>query len=226
MAIKNTVYSFAEGYKHVFVMKKEGTLTTTFVPFIITNQGIRFQDKVEIEGLSFQNFKLNTDNSALVSIENPDYKLAGVEDLATFAINNLKVWNIDPNTMSSNLKTAYTAVLEGFKSTYNAEDLKITISYFINRFILTVSYSRSNIKTEGKIDMEITQTVKDAITISKKVNSDAIGIQFLTDITQLNSFIALLSANYTLSSASKLNPQEIKFAKKTDTNQWFVVTVN
>jgi hypothetical protein len=162
----------------------------------------------------------------LVSIENPDYKLAGVEDLATFAINNLKVWNIDPNTMSSNLKTAYTAVLDGFKSTYNAEDLKITISYFINRFILTVSYSRSNIKTEGKIDMEITQTVKDAITISKKVNSDAIGIQFLTDITQLNSFIALLSANYTLSSASKLNPQEIKFAKKTDTNQWFVVTVN
>jgi hypothetical protein len=74
--------------------------------------------------------------------------------------------------------------------------------------------------------MEITQTVKDAITISKKVNSDAIGIQFLTDITQLNSFIALLSTNYTLSTASKLNPQEIKFAKKTDTNQWFVVTVN
>jgi len=226
MAVKNTVYSFAEGYKHVFVMKKEGTLTTSFVPFIVTNQGIRFQDKVEIEGVSFQDFKLNTDNSALVSIENPDYKLAGVEDLATFAINNLKVWNIDPNTMSSNLKTAYTAVLDGFKSTYNAEDLKMTISYFINRFILTVSYNRSNVKTEGKIDMEIAQTVKDAITISKKVNSDANGVQFLTDIAQLNSFISLLSVNYTLSTSSKLNPQEIKFAKKTDANQWFVVSVN
>ncbi len=224
MTIKNSTYSFSEGYKHVFLMKKEGSTTTTRVPFIVTKQGIRLQDKVEIEGVSFQNFTLNADNSALVNVENPEYKLSGTDDLAPFAINNILVWNIDPEKMSSSLKTTYNAVLEGFKSTYIADDLELSISYFINRFILTVSYSKVTTKTEGKIDLEIAQTAKDAISITKKMTIDTKGVQFLNDVPALNSFIALLASNYTLTTATKLNPTEIKFTKKTDSNQWFVLS--
>jgi hypothetical protein len=225
LTVKNTNYSFAEGYKHVFLMKKEGTTTTTRVPFIVTKQGIRLQDKIEIEGVSFQNFVLSTDNATLTSVENTQYALSGTDDLAPFAINNISIWNINPDKMSPDLKTAYNAVLEGFKSTYIADDLKLSISYFINRFILTVSYSQATTKTEGKIDMNINATAKDVISIAKKTSSDAYGVQFLNDVAALNSFITQLSTSYTLTTATKLNPQEIKFSKKTDSNQWFVVSV-
>jgi hypothetical protein len=205
-------------------MKKEGTTTTTRIPFIVTKQGIRLQEKIEIEGASFQSFTLNADNSALVNVENPEYKLSGTDDLAPFAINNFKVWKIKPNKMSSNLNSAFNAVFEGFKSTYNADDLELTISFFITKFILTVSYSQATTKTEGTIDLEIAQTAKDAISITKKTTSDTNGAKFLNEVASLNSFITLLSTNYALTTETKLNPTEIRFSKKTDTNQWFEIS--
>jgi hypothetical protein len=102
--------------------------------------------------------------------------------------------------------------------------LELSISYFITRFIITVSYSQATTKTEGKIDLEIAQTAKDAISITKKTTSDTNGSKFLNEVAALNSFITLLSTNYTLTTATKLNPTEIKFSKKTDTNQWFEIS--
>jgi hypothetical protein len=224
MTVKNVAYSFTKGYKHIFLIKKEGTTTTTSVPFIVTKQGIRLQEKIEIEGVSFQNFTLNAENSALVNVENPECKLSGTDDLAPFAINNFKVWNIDPNKMSANLNSTYNAVFEGFKSTYNADDLELSISFFITKFILTVSYSQATTKTEGKIDLEIAQTAKDAISITKKPTSDTNGAKFLNEVSTLNSFITLLSTNYALTTETKLNPTKIKFSKKTDANQWFEIS--
>lgn len=224
MTVKGSVYSFTEGYKHIFVMRKEGVTATTPIPFIVTNQGLRFQSAVEIEGVSFQDFKLNADSSALVSVENPDSKLTGAGDLATYAMNSIKVWNLNPQKMSTGLKTAFGTVSDGFKSTYNADSISLGVTYFINRFILTVVYQQGTTKTEGKIDMDINATGKDALSISKKTTADANGSQFMTNIPALGNFITLLSNNYALSTKTRLNPQEIKLTKKTDSNQWFVIS--
>lgn len=226
LSIKNSNYSFTEGYKHVFVMKKDGTSTSTKIPFIVTNQGIRFQNAVEIEGVSFQSFTLNTDKSALVSTENPTYKLAGTDDLALYIINNLKVWNINTDNMSPNLKTAYNNAFDGFKSTYNASDLKLSFTYSVNRvsFILNISYTQGTTKEEGIIDLVMNTSGKDNITFSKKSSGDANGLKFLSDVPAINNLVTLLASGYTLSTQTKLNPLEIKFTKKTDANQWFAVS--
>jgi len=226
LTIKGSTYSFSGGVSHIFKMKKKGTTNSSNVPFIVTKQGLRLQDAVEIEGLSFQEFQLNADNSALVSVENPDYKLTGTDDLAAFAMNNLKIWNFNPENMSAGLKSAYTNMFDGFKSAYNADELKLSVSYFISRFILTVTYSKDNIKTEGKIDLNINATAKDALSISKKTTADTNGTVFLTDVAALNQFITLFSGNFTLSTTTKLNPQLVKFTKAFDSNQWFVVSDN
>jgi len=224
MTTKNGTYSFTEGYKHVFLMKKDGTTTTTRVPFIITKQGIRLQQEIEIDGLKFQNFELSADYTALISKENPTYKLSGTEDLATFAMNNIKDWKLNPENMSESLKSSYNTVLNSFKATYNADSMSLNITYLINRFVLNVKYSQATVSNEGKIDMEIIPTAKDALSLNKKTASDTNGTKFLNEIPELTNFINLLSTNYTLSTVTKLNPRTIWFSKKTDTNQWFIIS--
>jgi hypothetical protein len=224
--INNANYSFANGYSHVFNFKKEGTATTQPIPFIVTKNGIRLYKELEIEGKKFQNFELASDGSALVSVENATDKLIGVDDLASYFVTNTKEWKLDSEKMSTDLKNTYLSVFNSFATVYDAESINMSVLYALNRvsFVLKISYTTGNTQVDGLLDIAFNTTSKDGLAIVKKNTGDTNGQKFKNEIASLNDFLTQIASEYTLKTATKLNPLQIDFVKKTNANSWFTLS--
>ncbi|HEY6913663.1 MAG TPA: DUF4302 domain-containing protein [Paludibacter sp.] len=224
MKIGTSSYLFSNGSGHVFSIK-QGVNTTIEAPFIVTRTGIRFQFVQDIGGVKFHTLKLNDDKSALVSIDNPDLKLVGVEDLAAFFIGNIKVWEFVPTELSPNVKAVYDQIVQSCITNYNATDVKLAIKYYTTRnsFELNLTYTTSQVINDGNLDMTLNATGKNSLSLLCKVTGDNSGLSFYNDVAGFKEMSALISTGFVLSTNSMINPQKIKFTKKTDANTWFTV---
>jgi len=224
MKIGTTIYSFSNGSSHIFSIK-QGVNTAIEAPFIVTRTGIRFQSVQEIAGMKFQTLKLNDDKASLISFDNPDLKLVGVDDLAAFFVGNIKIWEFVPTELSPNVKVFYNQIVQSCVEKYNATDVKLAIKYYTTRnsFELTLSYSASLVKNEGNLDLTLNATGKNSLTLLYKSTGDSFGQIFYNDIAGFKEMSALISTGFVLSTNSMINPQKIKFSKKTDSGTWFTV---
>lgn len=227
MKIGNSSYSFTNGMSHVFSILKEGAGANLPVvaPFIVTTTGIRFQAVQEIEGVKFQTLKFTDDKNALVSIENPDLKLIGTEDLARYFFSNIKVWEFIPTELSPNLKAIYDQIVQSCVAKYNARDVKLAIKYYPTRssFEMTLTFLAGEINKEGNLDLTLNTPGKNELSILYKGTGDTEGNSYYTDIAGFKEMSAVVSSNFLLSTGSMINPQKIKFTQKTNASSWFTV---
>jgi len=226
LTVNSVNYLFSNGYKHIFQYRKEGVAINEALPFVVTQHGIRLYTELEIEGKKFRNFELLPDGSALKSVENPDFSLTGADDLASYFVNNPKTWSLDVENMSADFKNTYTTVLNGFKNTYSADGIKLSVLYALNRvsFVLKISYFSGANQVDGLIDITLNTTSKDGLAIVKKSTADATGLKFKTDVAAIDDLLTKFAADYKLRSPSKLNPLQIDFVKKSDANSWFTLS--
>jgi hypothetical protein len=225
MVIGTAYYSFSNGINHVFSILKQGGGTNVAVdaPFIVTKTGIRFQTAQEIGGVKFQTMTLSDDKSALVSVDNSNLKLFGVEDLSTYFTGNVITWEFIPTELSANTKTIYDKIIQSCTTKYNAENVKLAIKYYTTRksFELSLSYTIGGVKTEGNIDLNISSTGKNSLSILYKGTGDINGLSYYSNMVGFSDMATLISNNFALTTNSMLNPQKIKFSKKTDTSTYF-----
>jgi len=225
MNIGALTYSFTNGTYHVFSIIKDGAGANIAVdaPFVVTQTGIRFHSVQELGGMKFQTLTLNEDKSALVSLDNSDLKLIGVDDLAAYLTASIKVWQFTPVGLSSNVEVLYDQIIQSCKAKYNAEDVKLAIRYYSTRrsFELTLSYVSGMVLSEGNLDFSLTATGKNSLSLLYKGTGDTSGLSFYNDVAGLKDFSTLISTAFNLGTACMINPQRIKFTKKTDANTWF-----
>jgi hypothetical protein len=229
MSIGTSTYSFTNGANHIFSIAKDGVGVNIPIdaPFIVTRTGIRFQSEQEIDGVKFQTLILSEDKSALVSMENPDLKLTGVTDLATFFADNINVWQINPAELSSNVKALYDQIVQSCVSKYSAKDVKLALRYYATRrtFELTLSYVAGSVLNEGNLDFALNASSGNLLTLYYKGTGDTNGLVMYNDVAGLKDLSALISTGFTLSTASMINPQKIVFTKRTDANTWMSLSM-
>jgi len=227
MTIGASVYLFSNGAGHVFSIIKQGAGAGVSIdaPFVVTRTGIRFHSVQEIAGVKFQTLKLTDDKTALVSVDNPDLKLVGVEDLAAFFVGNIKVWEFVSAELSPNVKVIYDQIVQSCITNYNATNVKLAIKYYTTRnsFELSLSYATNQLINEGNLDLTLSPTGKNSLSVFYKGIGDNIGLGFYNDIAGYKEMSALISTGFVLSANSMMNPQKIKFTKKTDASTWFTV---
>lgn len=227
MKVDKTNYTFSFGYSGVFSVKRTGANAVAFdVPFIVTQDGIRLYEEIEIEGVKFRAFRLNNAKSGLVSVDAPAYTLSGVEDLASFIRDDDKtVWEVSPEGLSATLDQYYRTISQSVQTLYGADNASIFLKYNAIRrtFVLALKYSVGTTTTEGLLDLNVTAGNKGMLTISYKGTGDTKGLQFYNDIEGLDDFISAISTAFALSTTAKINPKEIKFTKATNQQVYFAI---
>lgn len=227
MVVNKKTYTFSLGYTGVFLAKGSGINALTLdVPFIVTHDGIRFYQEIEIEGVKFRAFRLNNAKSGLVSVETPAYTLSGAEDLATFFTGDANsVWDFIPSGFSATLNQYHQAIIQSVQTLYGADAASLSLKYNTIRrsFVLALNYTVGTTTTEGLLDLNVTAGNKDMQTISYKGTGDAKGLQFYNEVEDLDDFISAISSVFALSTTAKINPKELKFTKATNQQVYFTI---
>lgn len=227
LKIDKTSYFFSVGYTRVFTVKRASANPNPFdVPFIVTQDGIRFYEEIEIDGIKLKTFRLNEAKTGLVSVESPAYTLSGVDDLAAFFTGDATtVWNFIPSEFNSSLNLQYQNIVQSVKSLYAADDVALSLKFNAIRrvFVLSVVYTNGTNLTEGLLDLNINAINRDMLTLSYKGTGDTKGLQFYNEVTDLDDFLTAVSSAFTLSTTAKINPGEIKFTKTTNQQVYFSI---
>jgi len=221
-------YSFSNGSNHIFNILQNGADTNTSIdaPFIITRTGIRFHSVQELNGMSFQNFSLNMEQSALESIENSDAKIIGPDSLSVYFSKIINVWTIDPLKYSPKLKSIYDLLVQSLVSKFNATSIKLAIKYSASRksHEFMISFTSGKSKIEGNLDLGLTVEAKNNLSMIYMGTGDKNGINFYTNIQGYKEMAAIVSSNFDIVTDAAINPQNIKFTQQQDADTWFTVT--
>jgi hypothetical protein len=226
MSVGKSIYTFTKDKSSICTVVKEGAVSNqTKIPFIVKQNGIKFQTKQNFEGQQLQEFVLNDEKSAFVSVDNADYKISGPADLAVYFVTYVKLWEIDPLNLSSDILSLYNSVVHSCSSTYMAENVKLSIKYHTIRrtFVLSLSFTENGLQKEGNIDLTLNANGKNTLVILKKSTGDDNGLKYNSEVTGLAELATLLSSNFTLSTFAPINPATIKLTKKTDANTWLTL---
>lgn len=226
LKIDTKTISFSNGYKHIFNLVTNATGADKIdknIPFVMTSNGLRLYSELEFGGYKFQNFELNADKSVLVSVEHPQFKLVGVEDLALYFVSNVVTWDFVPNELSADVLQMYNQLVNSCQTNYNAQDIKLSIKYstFNRSFMLALSFVSNAVPVEGNMYMSLNTSGLNGIVIGSKNDGDGSGKRYYNEIEGYKEMISYLSSTFTLSTVSALNPQKIKFSKKTNSSSFF-----
>lgn len=220
-------YLFNGGKYHIFSYLETGenTMNSQTASFLITQNGIRFQTPLKISGFTVQTLQLNSDKSALVSLENPDFKLNGPDSLSTFFSQNTNCFLMDTTTMSPALKTLAQKIVKSCISNYNADKVWFRIQFqpALNVFGLAVNFSIGRNKFVGKLALKCTVNSINQLTFSAGNSLDYNGSEFLSSLNGLSEFRNSLAQQYKLSTNIPINPTNIRFEQSANSAFWFTL---
>ncbi|GAB1416595.1 hypothetical protein MASR2M117_20010 [Paludibacter sp.] len=228
LKINTTTYTLSGGYTHVFEVKKSEAKLYD-LPFIMTNEGVKLYEVIEIDGLKLKEFKLNSAKDALVSTDNPQIKLVGINDLSLhFTSQSNKEWKFVSKNTSQNYNQLIQEVKQSAVNIYSADSLDLAIEYSSAResFVLLLTRYKNQEKFPGMIDLRMENTNFDELTIhykdnSGKVKGDSQGLIYYNEIPELTNLLNSIATSFNLSTTTKLNPQHIKFTKKNEAQSYF-----
>ncbi|MEI6751694.1 MAG: DUF4302 domain-containing protein [Paludibacter sp.] len=241
----NSIYSFTYNNNHTFTIQKVGVGANESVvaPFIVTQTGIRFQIVQEIAGKKFQTMDLSADKSSLISVENPEFKLLGVDDLASYFNESTKVWELSPSELSPKVKAVYDLMVQSCKKiNFNdkqpnvaVKDVVMTLNYSIanNTFVLKLSIQKKNLSHDG--NLYLTAGVSnDDLELSFSKTGDKLGLIFYNStgsnpdwtVSGLKEMVDIFCSRFTLSCNTPINPRSIIFTQKADPEIWFTINKN
>ena len=220
-------YSFSGGNSHVFSYLKIGAdiLNASSASFVVTPSGIRFQTGLHVGGFSVQTLNLNTDKSALVSVENSDFKLVGPDSLSTFFSQNTNLFLMDTTFMSPSLKVIVRRIVKSCIIYYNAEKVWMTMQYqpALKVFGLAVNFSIAKNKFIGSLSMRSTINSINQLTFGVGNVLDNNANEFLITLDGLSEFRNALAQQYNLSTSIPINPTIIRFEQAANAANWFTL---
>ena len=229
LKLKSSVadYLFSAGNSHVFNYLQVGAnvLNTSNASFVITPSGIRFQTEQHIAGFRVQTLNLNADKSALVSIENPDFKLIGPDSLSSFFAQNSNLFLMDTTTMSPTLKVISRKIIKSCIANYNAEKVWFTMQYqpALKVFGLALNFSIGKNRMIGTIYMKCAVNADKQLTFTAGNALDMNGNEFVSMVDGLSDLKAYLAKQYTLSTTIPINPTILRFEQSANVANWFVL---
>ncbi|HQB28324.1 MAG TPA: DUF4302 domain-containing protein [Paludibacter sp.] len=224
LKVDDVSYRIYKGRFHVFEIKKTDKESQQ-IPFIVTSTGIQFYQPIELNGVVFRNFELNLTKTKLVSVEHSDYAVRCTDDLAEFIQNNTKEfsWQFIPELSGNNFKNLYNRISNAVATAYEGEQLALNFEYSTeaNSFVLVVSYLKDNEKVKGSLNLNIAFDEQDVLSISYANLGDDTGLQFYNEIDGLDELVSALTADFELSTGSKLNPWLMKCENLNDNTSFF-----
>lgn len=221
MLVDNVPYRIYNGKFHVFDIKKSDREIHQ-VPFIVTSDGIQFYQPIELNGVVFRSFELNRARTKLVSVEHPEYAIRGTtDDLAEF-IQNF-AWQFIPELSSLDFSSLYNRISDAVTILYEGEQLVLKLEYNTeaNSYVLVVSYVKDKQKIEGYLNLDITSDEQDVLSINYANSGDKTGMQFYNEVDGIDELVAALTADFELSTDSKLNPWMIHCQNLNDNALFF-----
>lgn len=225
LKVDDVFYRIYKGRFHVFEIKKTDKESQK-VPFIVTSTGIQFYQPIELNGVVFRNFELNLTKTRLVSVEHPDYAIRCTNDLAEFIQNNPKEfsWRFASELSGNEFKNLYNRISSAVLTAYEGEQLALNLEYSTNAnsFVLVISYLKENKKVKGSLNLNMAFDEQDVLSISYANSGDNNGLKFYNEIDGVDELVvSVLTADFELSTGSKLNPWLIKFENLNDYTSFF-----
>jgi hypothetical protein len=222
------------GATHQFKITEKGgnpKVDGAFHSFIVTPTGIRLHTPYLFNDKPAQTFILNADNSALICSEVPEAKFVADNLNLHFAESRL-TWTMDTLSMSTSVKTIYNQIVQSCKVKYNKPAsnsyvtnvlLKLTYSTAKKGYAFQLSFKNSKTTTNfGEVYLAPALSGED-LSLVYNGTGDNNGKSFYSSVSGYKEMTTLLSSIFTLGSKTAVNPQDIKFSHKTDTNIWFTV---
>jgi hypothetical protein len=242
LIIEGQKYWFSNGNSHIYSILKDGDDVNASIeaPFIITQTGIRFHSIQTIDNKSFQTLQLNSENSALVSIEDPTIKLTGQENLADYFQKSTNYWVFSPTKLSPKVKAIYDLIVTSCKTKFYSaspnlavKDVQLKLKYNSkeNAFALELSVKRKTSTIFGEVYLTATLSGSD-LKFTFNGTGDVGGMSFYDSIGKkpdntiagYKEMVTLLSSGFIVNTDATFNPQNIKFTQKLDTDSWFTVS--
>jgi hypothetical protein len=208
-------YYLTNGYTNIFNLSR-GNFTMD-IPFIIKKNGIRFQSEIELDGIKLREFVINQDQSGLVSTTHPDIVIQGPVDLSNYFINNAIEWELNCKDGGS-AEAAYNQLIQNCIDIYGATDIKIGLRYFNTRrgFVLTISYKSGIFKNEGNLDLAVSSSKINTLSILFRTSGDSDGMKMISDLPSLDGFLKHLTGTFALGTNLLINPSNITLTKNSD----------
>lgn len=225
--ISGTDISLAKnGKSHIFSFIRDGEeeALPTNVSFIITENGLRFHAPFERGGKISQSFDLSPDQSKLISKEDQGVYFAG-PDVGVFMAENASSWKMENETMSANLKSAYTTMEAGFKTAFagkrNLEYVGFGLkSPGVRSFMIKAAstapanYYLKEVLTENGAKIEL---------LTSDFTMDTNAKNFYAKVPSIKTFIDLLNNTFSVSSSKPLSIIDISY-KSNDQQTYFTIT--
>jgi hypothetical protein len=90
-----------------------------------------------------------------------------------------------------------------------------------NSFVLVISYLKENKKVKGSLNLNMAFDEQDVLSISYANSGDNNGLKYYNEIDGVDELVSVLTADFELSTGSKLNPWLIKFENLNDNTSFF-----
>jgi len=224
LKVDDVFHRIYKGRFHVFEIKKTDKESQK-VPFIVTSTGIQFYQPIELDGVVFRNFELNMTKTRLVSVEHPDYAIRCTGDLGEFIQNNPKEfsWQFIPEHSGNNFKNFYNRISNAVATKYEGEQLALNLEHSTNAnsYVLVISYLKDNKKAKGSLNLDIEFDEQDVLSISYANSGDNNGLKFYNEMDGVDELVSALTADFELSTGSKLNPWFVKCEDLNDNTSFF-----
>lgn len=218
-----TVHNFTNGSGSVFTVSTAAD-TTILMPFIVTTDGFRLYKAEELSGSGAQTFRLNNDNSALVSTEAPHVMLTGPADVASFFSGTTVNWVLDPSSLSPDVQLLYDEIINSVKFRYNGStDIYLALAgipsedYFSLR--LGFIYNRNVVVADVYFDFAINGT--NGVSFDYTHTGNSAGSALITSISGYSELAELISSSFNLSTQYPVSIYDLIFTKVTASGTWF-----
>jgi len=231
LTVNDSIYTLDNGYSHVFIKIPKGGDPITEseeIPFIVTDKGIRFPKKFDINNKKIQTFHLSDDKNSLVCVdEGVNARITGIESVVDCFNNSIDEremrWALkdDVNTMSPAVRSVYNRVVESF----NSKKLTIgQISYlYSSRFNSYAVYISTTTGVFGNLGMD-KQSTSIGVNFEYKAALDNNGRTFYSSYDGIADLITLMSGSFKIETTfSLLNPSTVKLTNISNSNIWFLL---
>ncbi|MDR0768909.1 MAG: DUF4302 domain-containing protein [Dysgonamonadaceae bacterium] len=209
------------GHSHIFNIETASDYPVE-IPFIVTDEGIRFAQPFETNGVSVQKFRLSDDGNSLWADENAIAKIELPLPQEFFvATLQTKKWAID--TTSAGLRGIIDSVYAGLNAVNRTlvqldfRDLSDSVALAVQ-----VKSTATGVTAIGRFYYSVKPT-EDGIEFAYKGTSDT-GGDVLRRLSGFSELLQALDATFKIDSVnSTLNPSVLTLENTADTSLWFVL---
>lgn len=219
------------GNSHIFDAYPEGgdpIVDTEKYPFIVTEAGIRFCNKLKFGDVEVQEFRLNADKTKLVSVESGLFTINPPAITAYLNETTSKYWT-EKDKMGDGFATLYAEMEEEFKTQYKGRRDLSAVGFMKKKegfcFILKTASNEAVFTLPYSIDSDNQLTIKtfDAENMDNSLMDNNAKL-FYNAISSLKTFLAAIQGSYIVTTDTPFLLNSIKYSKENNESQSLTVS--